>query len=349
MNKKLFSHIKDIIVAIAIAMLIWLYAEAENLVVSQVNFTVILQEAGNDVYIDDKTEIPITMEYKSSTGQKSIINNKLKDQKIIIKVSPNTDSITKEIDIEKEIFQSPQFKDLAINLIKLSKTKKSVDVYQLVTIELEIEISAHQNVYHIKNSIRPNTIQKATVKLPKFKAKLLENQKLIAVITKDTSNSNKNKAAKLKIQLPNTILPNDIKRYNIKITPPTIDVTYQVNSETFGQILEVRYDLAPSINNNYKIELRELDTTIHGIKFTATIDTAKKIKQEIKQGKTPLFAQISIPDQKTLNDLIKNKIKPNKTNQTNAGYSKIIAEIIVPDGVSKSSINVPVYIKIIKK
>ncbi len=351
MNSKLFGQLKDILIAAAIAMLIWLYAEAENLTPSKVNFQIKLIPANENIYISPQDRIiSVSMDYISSTGQTSIINEKLKNQPIEIKISPDPDpsSITQNINLLYEIEHSSQYKGLAFNIEKLSPPRKSVDVLQLVTIDCPIQITADTNAYIKSDSIKhaPNATLNAKITIPKSLEKQFENQSLIANITKDTKLDDNN-IATLDLKLPDSITDANTSDFQIKIEPASIPVTYQKNSKTLDkQILKIKFELEQNIQNKYTIELHPNNEIIDEIVFTGPIDAINKIINDQKNGETPLFARIAIEDQKTINQYITAQARPD---QEKKGYSRILAKIIAPDGIEKAPISVSVFIKITPK
>lgn len=278
------STIREYIMVTVVAMLLWLYAEGENIKTYEMDMPIqFVPAAGQNLLIKPtrlQTNPQLTIQ--CSAAQKVQLDQLFDGKPIAIPLSddPNAPDGNQQL-LLKPLFTSQAiFSNLSVNITEVKPAQVTVNVKKLENVDLKIA-EVTEGDFQLQDVVV--TPAKATLHLPKELLKNLTDSDVIqAKLRKEQLEGlTLNQSHTLKaVQL---VAPEAVRTDDVTIDPPTAEVTFtltrQAKTATISSVA-VRFVLPAASLSHYDVSLvNDEDKLIRAVKLTGPNDLIDQIAQ----------------------------------------------------------------------
>ncbi|MAX24224.1 MAG: hypothetical protein CMJ19_06945 [Phycisphaeraceae bacterium] len=282
------AHLREYITVTLVAVLVWLYAEGENIKTYEMDIPIqFVAATGQDLLIKPtRLEDNPRVTFQCSSAQYVQLDQLFDGKAIPIPLSedPNAPDGNQQL-LLKQVFTSlPIFANLSVNITEVKPAQVVVNVKKLQAVELKIAQSTEGDSLIQDVVIEPAT---ATLHLPKD---LLNNLTESDTIT---ARLNKQVLDRLTLNQSHTIdgvqllAPAGVRSEDVRIDPPSAKVTFTLTRQTKNATISsiaVRLVMPVASMSQYDVSLvNDQDKLIRSVKLTGPNDliddiASRKIK-----------------------------------------------------------------------
>tara|TARA_B100000683_G_C12463184_1_gene544916 strand:+ start:62 stop:1078 length:1017 start_codon:yes stop_codon:yes gene_type:complete len=283
---KLFpsGHIREYITVTLVAVLVWLYAEGENIKTYEMDVPIqFVAATGQNLLISpSRLEKNPRVTIQCSSAQHVQLEQLFDGSPIPVPLSedPNAPEGNQQL-LLKQLFTSlPIFSKLSVNITEVKPAQVMVNVKSLQTIDLKITELTEGDTQLQDVVIEPSN---ATLHLPKdMLTNITENDTILARLNKQVLD-------RLALNQSHTIdgvqliAPAAVRTEYVRIDPPTAKVTFTLTRQTKTAIISsvaVRLVLPAASMSQYDVSLlNDEDKLIRSVKLTGPNDLIDAIEQ----------------------------------------------------------------------
>lgn len=281
------SQIREYIMVTFVALLVWLYAEGENIKTYEILVPIqFVPATGQNLLINpQKIDETPHLTIKCSSSQKTQLDQLFDGTTLSIPLTenPNVPDGKQQI-LLKPLFTSlPAFAKLSVNITEVTPSQVTVDVKTLKTMELKIAEMIEGDSQLQDVVIEPPV---ATLHFPKdFQKNLSDSDTIKARLNQLLENLEPNQSHTLE-SVP-LFAPQTLGTVDVRIDPPTAKVTFTLTRQTKATTLSsiaVRFVMPAASASQYDVQLiNDEDKLIRAVKITGPNDLIDQItKREIK-------------------------------------------------------------------
>lgn len=274
------EKLETILAVTIITILIWLYAEGEN-IKPYLNHSVQIKfvaPEGQDLAIEPHEPVRIVMRFEASSGQYQYVQQLTKNTLEIVVTDKLSDSPFQTV-VLKDILAASKLGDLGIINIEATPATMKIRVEPIVSREMEIVLNP-TDLLDIQFA-QPPAIDplKIPVRLPASLAEKTNGYKLIA-------NLDELEMSKLEVNVPHTMpvplhLPLVMEDKFVSLSQPTTTVTFTIRKQTDTISLTsipIHINAPPMLLKRYNIDLPEEQMVVRDVKLSGPSDIMEKIR-----------------------------------------------------------------------
>jgi hypothetical protein len=309
---ELLERVETVVMVTVIAVLVWLYAEGENVQPYnnerlQVKF---VAPPGQDLAIDpSRTEVLAS--FRASSGKYRAFKDMVGRGAISVEVS-DKDNASEQVVVLKDVLGQTSLVDIGINLLETDPPTKTLRVERIEEVTLPIEVD-----WGDLELAQPPTKEplEAVVKLPASLASQAEGQKLVAKLDPE-------ELKRLAVNVPLTrevplALPPALQAAKgVTLNGQTVKVTFTIKNQTDTFVppsIPIHLNAPPPVFDQYSIELDQEQRVLAGVTLTG----AANVIETIKSGEVKVWAELRL----RISD-----VKP--------GVQSVVPFVVVPPGVT---------------
>lgn len=287
-RRKLWEKIETGVIVTVIAVLVWLYAEGEN--VQTYNNEQLLVRfvpvAGQELAIDPQ-DTEILVSFRAAAGERSSLEEMLRDGPIEIKVGNELDSGSPvQTIVLRDALERSDIGSLGINIIDTSPATKQVRVEPLVTRRLPVEPAKTDVQFAETPVVTPSEV---TVKLPRSLAEQAGDLPAIArldLLDLGGYDENTDVTATTPVDVPEPL-----RSPWTTVSPATVQVRFNIRKLTDSVRLPnipLRINADPLTLQEYDIILGPSDIVLRDVRFSGPSDEI----EAIASGETKVWAEL---------------------------------------------------------
>lgn len=311
---KLFSKIETGVIVTMISVLVWLYAEGENVLDfnnqrMQVRF---VAPPGQHLAITPQEPVPILVSIRASAGEKGWLDEQIRQGPIIIEVQPDSDpaSSTQTVLLQTALAQSPLGR-LGINITATDPQTKTIQVEQLVTRKLPVTAAPTDVQFAERPIFEPREV---TVTLPESVAKTADEARVIGrldALNLGSYEVNSDVVATVPLEAP----PHLQTPWTV-LSQSTAQVTFNIRKLTDTLVIPrvpIRISADPLSLEEFEIGLNQSDIVLRDVRLSGPSDVIQAIRDE----RVRVWAEL-----RPTND------------ELQRGVTTLTPVIVTPDGIS---------------
>jgi len=224
----LWATIRTVLIAIAIAAVIWLTAEGQNVRALDMSFLIRFEPApGQELLIGPRNSVTVEATVRCATSQVSDVRAIAREQ-ITVPVSPAADSDTVDIDLARVINNHPGLASRGVQVSEVRPRTVSLTVRRLITVDMPVLINIAGLSLAANADVTPATV---AVRMPEqFQpvAEKLQAQVDMGELSVEQIEPNVAQQRDLPIRLPQ-----ELQTANVTVTPTTATVSFTLQSESY--------------------------------------------------------------------------------------------------------------------
>lgn len=290
-----------------VTLLVWVYAEGENVKQHEVGVTVKAQAPGPDVFVSPADAVNVRLTVRCSQSQLTQLKAQA-DRAFEIPIAVDPDNVVQTVDVKPALERLDVFVNLGVNVVQTDPVKLSFNVEQLESVVAEVRVVAPEGVQLASGTtVEP---ARATVKLPRRFARLLGNQKLEARLDMDVLQS-------AEVNLPHTVdvpltVPAAIPAVRATVTPATAKVGFTIRKQTDTLTIAsvpVVVVMSPILLQRFDVTVSPEQLFVRDVMVSGPSDAIRKIRDgdekvmaelrlsaaELEQGIDSAAAWIELP------------------------------------------------------
>lgn len=302
------------VIVTVISVLVWLYAEGENVVTRQQPMLVrFVPPAGQELAIQPQDAVEVVATIRASTGEMSRLDEALRDG-VNIEVGPksNGDGGPQTV-VLKDALALSELRTLGVNILDTDPPTARVRVEQLVTRKLPIVAGPSRVQLAGVPTFTPAEI---SVRMPRSLAERYANSKVVAQMNAiDMSAFDTNTSVTAPVPLE---LPVELRSTWTEPERQTVQATFAIRKQTETihlPTMRIRVSVDPLLLREYYIEPVS-DVVLRDVELTGPRDTI----QAIAEGQTPVWAEL----------------RPTRA-EVESGVTSLIPVIVAPPGVTAAA------------
>ncbi len=276
MKNLIWQEVQTALVALLFAVLIWVYAEGENVqtyeLAVQVQFT---GPVGTPLVVEPGEPQSVRVRLRCATSQRAELETFIDDLKL--EVSPETTE--QVIDLRERLRNHQAFVTRGIQITEVQAEPMRVMVEPRVELVMPVEVSARDLL------LSPATTNPETVKVtgPASRMKLLDGLRLVARL--DNLDANLPEGVPQERERVTLTLPPGIEPRNVTLEPERVRVNFTIRRRT----LEYTVPLVTVFpvyqeNQRFTVEINPEDRTIPSL----VLEGPSNIIERIRRGELPL-------------------------------------------------------------
>ena len=273
MNQTLYDKIETCVVVTVIAMLIWLYAEGENVTTDQAFVTVQFEAAaGQNLHIEPGEGFAVQVQFTCATSQLAQVKNL---GTITIPVSTDTNET-----IVLAALLAGEFEDAGASIIETNPPTSELKVELMDSLTLQVQVDRGELALKVQPTAVPAEVK---VHGPASAIQLLEG----AILEAPLGDVDVDPAAR-EDERPETVpvqvrLPARYDAKNLTFEPPTVEVTFTIlKLEDTTKLTGVGILLAfrPRGFNDYIVETDNEQLLLDEVTVTGPSDIIKDLTSQ---------------------------------------------------------------------
>ncbi|MCC6679426.1 MAG: hypothetical protein IT445_00840 [Phycisphaeraceae bacterium] len=257
------QKIETFIIVTVISVLVWLYADAQNVddYTQQIRIKLVAP-ANQNLIIEPNVISNLTITYRASNSQQRQFDYRYREHPLQIEVSlPPADSPrTRPLDLFALVRDSA-IKDLGLNLQLVSPPEQTVHIEQLVDVALPV-VPYWDDDLELANVQIPE-LEKATVSLPQSMAGLVKNAAVIAPLSAAQMTAVKEgipETRTVQLTLAQSVLDkaDDFQKSNFSINPKSANVTFTLQSKNESYTIRrisIDYRVSPVLLRQFDLQI----------------------------------------------------------------------------------------------
>lgn len=278
---KFISKLETGVIVTIISVLVWLYAEGENVLEynnqrMQVRF---VPPPGQELAVTPQEAIPILVSIRASAGEMGWLKEQIRQGPIEIEVQPDSDqdSPHQTVLLETALAET-ELGRLGINITGTDPKTRTVRVEPLVTRKVSIEAAPTDVQFAERPTFRPREV---TVTLPESLAALAEEASIIGRI--DALNLS---AYEVNTDVVATVpleLPDGLQVPWTTLSQSTAQVTFNIRKLTDSVVIPrmpIRISVDPLSLEQFDVVLNQSDIVLRDVRLTGPSDVIQSIREE---------------------------------------------------------------------
>ncbi len=300
------QKIETFIIVTVISVLVWLYADAQNVhEYSQQIRIKLVAPPNQNLVIEPNVISSVTVTFRASISQQREFENRYREYPLEIEVSLPTDDAppNRLLDLTKLVPDSA-VKDLGVNVTQVSPSEANVHVEQLVDKVLPVVVDWGD--LELANVQIPD-LEKATVTVPQSMVDLLKNAAAIAPLTAAQMTTVKEGVPETRIvqlTLAQSVLnkATAFQKANYSISPKTANVTFTLQSknESFTiRRISIDYRVSPVLLRQFDIDIPNDKLFLTDVEVNGPSKEIKKIRDndfKVTASIRPTIESLQSPD-----------------------------------------------------
>lgn len=285
------ERIETGIIVTLIAVMIWLYAEAENVKVYSEPVTVRLVPApGKDLRLSPGEPFRVFLSYKGSTGQNQAMSQLISEKEFTLEVGgkASEEPTDESVNLRDYFTQLRAFTDLGVEIISSEPDTVIARIDPVRTISLRVAVPASMSTPHAELglSVEPREIP---VRLPASQMERALSAQIVPSLQGiDFSQyaANTPHTLTLPVELPSTL-----DRQQIRLTQESVQLTFTVrkSSDSYQPaFIPIRLNVQPRLLQQYDIDLPDDQLGVRDVRLSGPTD----IIARLRSGQLDVWAEL---------------------------------------------------------
>jgi len=291
MGGSLRQKLPTFVLATIIAMLIWLYAEGENLREDTVSVDVMFVDpAGNKLAIEPRTA-SVRVTVQAPTSSLAAVK-KISTVRLSMQEKPGLETYPRQMLILRERLASlPDFERLGAGVLRTDPETVSVSVQRLEPVTLPVELTAGEVDLKTAATVQPSEV---TIAVPASLTKAVEGLKLrVMVDARAVASFTPNNPYTLELPISmSEALAKALGDYAIQIPLPKaqVNLTLRSQEETYEHpSIPIRTAAVWTLLDEYRVEVVDR-VALEGI----VLRGPSKVIEQIRRGEVKVWADIDL-------------------------------------------------------
>ena len=230
----MWEKVREYLLVTVIAVLIWLYAESENVTSEERAVSIELAPATRDMVItSDQPTKAFSVTFRGNSGQHNDLKQLLHQGALTIEMRAGDEPL-QQFNLRSALANHPKIAQIGASVLETRPETVTASVEKLVKLDMPITVVAAGEALLRDITILPETV---VVRLPGSSAKVLGDQPNAEA--RIAANQLQNLAVNQQHTLNGVAvaIPAIPKNTNINVTPPTVDVTFTIKKLTKELVL----------------------------------------------------------------------------------------------------------------
>ena len=270
----MLQRIGDLFLVTGIALLIWLYAEGQNIRTTDLTFVFQLSPAaGQQLLIEPRTNFSVDATLRCANSQINTVRQ-LARNPILVPVTASGEDLTRELDFARILAENPQLLGAGIEVVEVRPRTTSIQVQRLVEVPVPITVDTGS-----LNVAGPPTVEpaSASVRIPEGLAPTARESQLVARLSElDLRDVQPNVLTERQVPLR---LPPALQVANVTVLPSTATVSFTLRSDTYTlQTVPIHIQL-PGNRTDTKVDLASDLPVLNDVQITGPAELIERIRK----------------------------------------------------------------------
>lgn len=286
----MLRHLGTILIATLIAVLVWIFAEAESVKSRELRVEIELQaDPGSDrlvTVIDPAFKEIVDLVLEGSSTELDAAERALRQKRI--RLAPGIEGISPEpgeqsVDLRTALRAASGLREAGVTIKRIEPPSVRIEVDSLVTREAAVRVDVGEGELELPPEVRPAAVK---VVMPgKIAAALTEvpvvQAKLDAAILKPLIPGRREVLAAVPLRPTGVLARYDTSR--LRIDPPAVEVAVRLRSKIDSVTLStvpVLVRIPPGELAHFDIAIEEADQLVRNVKVSGPADLVDKVRRE---------------------------------------------------------------------